>query len=280
MVLNKEVFLRELVDSLEYHDQYSPRPVLTRLQTKTGHITVVRDDLLEGGTKQRAIVPFLSQLIHQGVKQVVYASPFAGFAQVALASGAQKLGLKCLIFCEEDKTQEPGKFHKFTKIAQSFGAQVRLCKDLISAENAAVAYARVSPVIHKLPLGFDCPEYKDFLSKQLSRAWQEILDDLGHTPRNLWLPVGSGTLSQTFRKIVSTKVSLKCVNVRVLDRSDSRLKKVKTLPQTFMYQTPELFHEKTKTKPSIPSNEHYDGKLWQFIKDHAGIGDIWWNVAK
>ena len=58
---------------------------LEQLQTNNGHVIVVRDDLLDGGTKQRAAVPFLMYFLQNGCKEFTYASPFSGFAQIGRA---------------------------------------------------------------------------------------------------------------------------------------------------------------------------------------------------
>ena len=54
----------------------SPKPVLTQ---QSG-ITIVRDDFLPGGTKQRACGPFLESVTKLGGRHFICASPFAGFA--------------------------------------------------------------------------------------------------------------------------------------------------------------------------------------------------------
>jgi hypothetical protein len=59
--------------------------VLTPLQIDAGTVHVVRDDLLPGGTKQRAVHAYLRDAIAGGATSFVYASPPPGFAQVALA---------------------------------------------------------------------------------------------------------------------------------------------------------------------------------------------------
>jgi hypothetical protein len=40
------------------------------------------------------------------------------------------------------------------------------------------------------------------------------------------------------------------------------------------------FSEMATNRPPVPSNIHYDAKLWSFVKSHAQDGDLWWNVAR
>src|SRR5688500_1651242 len=82
-----------------------PSRSLDRLAVSKGHVWVVRDDILEGGTKQRAAVPFLRELIAGGARELAYASPFCGFAQVALAAACRELGLRATIVAERDPEQ-------------------------------------------------------------------------------------------------------------------------------------------------------------------------------
>lgn len=81
------------------HDiRFSPPARLSRLTVKDKTIHVVREDLLPGGTKQRAVSHFISQSAESGRCQFVYASPFCGYAQVALAYVCRELGFPCTVF--------------------------------------------------------------------------------------------------------------------------------------------------------------------------------------
>lgn len=113
---------------------FSPSPFISQQIIPNGTIHIVRDDMLKGGTKQRAIIPYLRSLKSKGYKTFVYASPFSGFAQVALASGCQDLNLECILYCEQDQTiNDQGVSHKFTKLASSMGAKILLTKNLDEA---------------------------------------------------------------------------------------------------------------------------------------------------
>src|SRR6185295_15323322 len=60
---------------------------------------VVRDDLLPGGTKRRAL-----HVLFDEHTEYVYAGPVYGYAQVALAYAAADACKKATIFCAERKT--------------------------------------------------------------------------------------------------------------------------------------------------------------------------------
>ena len=58
-------------------------------------IRVVRDDLLDGGTKRRAFTMYVAS--RPDVKEFVYASPRQGYAQLSLAYACHDLGRKCTV---------------------------------------------------------------------------------------------------------------------------------------------------------------------------------------
>ncbi|HEY1068445.1 MAG TPA: hypothetical protein VGE52_20140, partial [Pirellulales bacterium] len=130
-------------------------------------ILVVREDLLAGGTKQRACVPYLEELVAEGVEEFVYASPFAGFAQVALAISARALGKKSTIFCERDATSpDQARFHEFSELARNHGARTVLVESLDHAIRDATCYAGERIGRAQLPLGFDCESFRGHLKRE------------------------------------------------------------------------------------------------------------------
>ena len=77
-----------------------PAPVVER----HAGVLVVRDDLLPGGTKMRAILPLMQS---QAAAEFVYASPAQGYAQVALAHCARLLGRRATVFTAARKVPHP-----------------------------------------------------------------------------------------------------------------------------------------------------------------------------
>lgn len=242
-------------------------------------IHVVRDDLLPAGTKQRAILPLLRDFQRQGAEHMIYASPFAGFAQVALAYGCHSVGLQCTLFCERDPHQPGMAAHAFTKLAQRWGAKIMLTESLARAEEQAEELAGTSGGM-KIPLGFHCREFQQHFQFAVAQALQEIKRELGFLPKRTWLPVGSGTLTNAFHKVAPDTMELCCVDVHVLHPKDLRLQALRLLPRVQYFSAEEEFSEMATNRPPVPSNIHYDAKLWSFVKDHAQNGDLWWNVAR
>jgi hypothetical protein len=257
-------------------DDLSPRTLLSWVKIDAGTVTVVRDDLLPGGTKQRAVQAYLREAIAGGTRSFVYASPAPGFAQVALAYVSQRLGVECVLFCE----QLGGDFHEFSLLAQEYGATIHPCASLEVAEKEATSYRdRVSACV-KLPLGFADPSYMRIFHEMLAREWSYVTDGLGYVPQRIWLPVGSATLGTVFRDFLPDDVTLHCVDVRVLQPDDHRIRGLAARPGVTWYRAEQDFLQPTDDPPPIPSNSYYDAKLWSFITEFGAHRDLWWNVAR
>lgn len=266
-------------------EKMSPAVVLQKVPLPRGHLHVVRDDLLDGGTKQRAAVPYLKDRCAEGFSEFIYASPFSGFAQVALAVACQSLGLRCTVFAERDAASPTGTHqpHEFTRLAERHGARVILTESLNSAETAASQYTIESSAALarcKVPLGFNDPSYRAHLRRALQAQWEHLVADTGGIPDLLWLPLGSGTLANIFREVAPPETRLACVNVHVLPESDARIENVRRLPNVEYHAAEQRFAEPSRTRPPVPSNLYYDAKLWDFIQTHAEAGQVWWNVAR
>lgn len=259
----------------------SPPVELDAVPIPSGHVHVVRDDLLLGGTKQRAIAPFLTEQVDAGYSEFVYASPPPGFAQVALASTCQQMRLGCTLFCDDVDIEgiPSASLHEFSRLARSYGAKVYLVPHLHQAEALAEEYAAERSERLQLPLGFAGEAYAVHLREALSTQWRRILSHIG-TPPELWLPVGSATLGGIFRDIVPDDIPIHGVDVRVLPSDDERLTGLFGRPNVFRYETPECFADVVRSPPPIPSNAFYDAKLWRFVSEHAQDGALWWNVAR
>lgn len=262
------------------HSSWSPPVQLTPLLVGERGLYVAREDLLPGGTKQRAIIPFLIERSSYGAREFVYAGPFCGFAQIALAVSCHALRLKARLFCEADPVT--GGAHAYSKLAQDWGAEISLHSSLAQAELAARTYAsKRDERCYHIPLGFAHPRYLELLGRELSGQLLEMESQLGTTPRRLWLPIGSGTLARAFASSLNPRRwSLVCVDVRVLPPEDARIRHWEMAPEVEFKRVPERFAEPAVELPQLPSNLHYDAKLWRHFASEGRDGDVWWNVAR
>lgn len=247
------------------------------LSNQKTNIHVVREDLLPGGTKQRAVIPFMKDLIKLGHSEFVYASPFCGFAQIALAFAGQHLQQKVTLFCET--VSETDSFHEFSLLAESMGAQIIRCKNLKQAEEKASRYCHNNSAF-LVPLGFNHDLFLAHYTQALSEQFSILKQKINFLPKVLWLPIGSGTLARLFRNVLPVDIELKCVDVRVLNPNDQRIMGIQSLKNIQFFRADLAFHEESVDVPPLPSNKYYDAKLWTFINRFAGHNDIWWNVAR
>lgn len=224
-----------------------PKPVIEKI----GEILVVRDDLIPGGTKVRALEPFIKP-----GKEYVYASPASGFAQIALAISAQRAGARSTIFVAQRK-----ELHLRTAQAQEAGAQIKQIPYgyLSNVKAKARAYAEEAGAT-LLPFGLDFPE---FISELAS-----IARGLGISPREVWCVAGSGVLTRALQQAwpKARHNAVKIGAEPIAGRAE-------------ILTAPEKFEQDAKDPPPFPSCSNYDAKAWQYIKRSAGSGSLFWNVA-
>lgn len=242
-----------------------PNVILSELEVKNGKILVAREDLLPGGTKQRAAIPFIEKMMEFGHKTFNYASPFCGYAQIALAIACKHNNAQCNIAA----VKENSLISYYSQIASKNNAKIYTCDNLEEAEILSTSLDGF-----KIPLGFNHPIYKEYFKTTLKEQF-----DLLNLPKKatVWLPVGSGTLIQAVRKCIPNKII--GVDVGVLPKIDSRISNLYKLENVEIISTFEPFVKKAEVIPPIPSNPHYDAKLWRFLFQKAKNNDLWWNVA-
>lgn len=225
-----------------------PDPVIT----EHDGILVVRDDMLPGGTKRRAIHALFDER-----STYVYASPVYGFAQLALAHAARDHRKQAVIFCAKRK-----QFHPITAEVIGLGAGVvEVPHGYLNVVKArAREYCQENGAC-LLPFGLDDPRF--------ILALADVARALPVTPTEVWSVVGSGVLSRALQLAWPNAVFY---GVRVGAESDAG--------RAHVFEAPEKYEQSARFMPPYPSCTTYDAKLWQFVKLHASPGALVWNVAK
>lgn len=213
---------------------------------------VVRDDLLPGGTKRRAVHALFDER-----EEYVYASPVYGYAQVALAYAARDHGRRATIFCAQRKARHP-----LTIEAAQAGARVFE----VPHGYMTVVRARAREYCHMygakmLPFGLD--------DVRFSLALAEVARRLPVTPSEVWTVVGSGVLS---RALQHAWPNAYFYGVRVGAEPDAGKAEVVVAP--------EKYEASARYPPPFPSCSNYDAKVWAFMKQNARPGALFWNVGK
>jgi hypothetical protein len=227
-----------------------PEPIILQHED----ILVVRDDLLPGGTKRRAI----HTLFDDAHEEFIYASPAQGAAQIALALAAADYGKRATIFVAQRKT-----LHPFTQQAADAGALImQVPMGFLSNVTArAREYAERTPSAALLPFGLD--------DERMIEGIADVARCLPVQPHEVWSITSSGVLTR------GLQIAWPCATfygVRVgAEPNAGRC--------TTVYVAPERFEQNAKILPPFPSSINYDAKAWRFIKEHATPGSLFWNVA-
>lgn len=216
-----------------------------------GGLLVVRDDLVAGGTKRRVIPRLLG-----GASEYVYASPAYGYAQIALAHACAEAGKRSTIFVAKRKAPHPR-----TIEANRAGARVvQVPAGYLSVIRARARGYCEATGAELLPFGFDTPGFLEGLA--------EVARALPVTPSEVWCAAGSGTLCRALR-LAWPSASFHAVRVGT----------AVDLPGVTVHHAPEAFERDAKAPPPFPSCSNYDAKAWQFLREKASPGALFWNVA-
>jgi hypothetical protein len=213
---------------------------------------VVRDDLIPGGSKRRALRRML-----QAGHEYVYGGPAFGYAQMSLAYAAKDVGAAATIFVAKRKD-----LHHRTKEAVKAGAKlVQVPHGYLSNVRAkARAYCCVTGAI-EIPFGCDCPSFLEAMS-QVALSTKIF-------PKEVWSVSGSGALTRALQ-IAWPDAKFYAVQIGKPPRAG----------KATIVKAPEAYEQDARKPPPFPSCSNYDAKAWQFIKDKAAKGALFWNVGK
>lgn len=234
----------------------------TAVLQKHGRILVVRDDLLEGGTKLR-FLPFLTQ----GAKEIVYGSPFCGGAQLALAVLGRESGQKITLFTAERKV-----LHHRQRQAQKSGAVLKLVPYgyMSNVQAKARAYAASSGALF-LPLGFDV----DAATEPFLEAIRRVRRRTG-SPDEVWCATGSGMLARCLAEGFPDS-EIKAVGVGLKSRHLSQ--GLRWPRNATIIESKLRFEQEEEHLPPFPSCPNYDRKAWLLCSSALGRKSrLFWNV--
>jgi hypothetical protein len=215
------------------------------------NLLVVRDDLLPGGTKRRAL-----PVLMKGSSEYVYASPVYGYAQVALAHVARESGKRATVFCAKRSVRHPR-----TLEAQAAGTRIIEvpCGYMSVLKARAGEYCAVTGA-ELLPFGLDTPAFIDALAG--------IARGLKVSPHEVWTVAGSGVLSRALQ-LAWPGARFFAVQVGAVPNAG----------RAGIIKAPERFEQDAKLRPPFPSCSNFDAKAWRFIRQWAAPGALFWNVA-
>jgi hypothetical protein len=222
-------------------------------------ITVLRDDLLIGGTKSR----FLHLLLDKNKDGYVYASPVYGGFQIALSGVAKSIDKESIIFCAGRS-----KKHYNTIKASELGSTVVEIRPgyLSVVQKRAKDFVKDNPNYQYLEFGANYPD----AITQIAKTMVDIINELGKEPSEIYCAVGSGTL---VKGILAGTTSAKVTGVMVgkeFNYQHERLRLIK-YPKGFDYIS--------KYKVPFQSMPNYDLKALEVCMQLKRSNDVlFWNV--
>ena len=222
-------------------------------------IRVVRDDLLDGGTKRRAFTMYVAS--RPDVKEFVYASPRQGYAQLSLAYACHDLGRKCTV------TVPKGEKTWLTIEAEKLGCNIIQVPMgyLSNIQHKARVYCEETES-HLIPFGGDHP----IIIEAMTRAALSL--DI--QPIEVWTVMSSGVLS---RGLQNAWPDAKVYGVQIgHNTTEEEMGRAETFRSKYTFQQ----ECKKDERPPFPSSLTYDSKAWTFIKEKATEGALFWNVGK
>ena len=250
-------------------------PVMVQTVKDAGRkFEVFQDYQCVGGSKQRLIGLLMSQIQQ---REIVYAGPEQGMAQVALALGGHLWKKKATVFLNTfiGVREKP----ILTRLAMAMGANIEFTRNprgrtLKDTEDDARAYCDKDPTNRFLvPFGLK-DEPGSVLFETFKRAIMEALGErVRNAPRRLWIVAGSSFLVTVLNSIwPETEFHIVQVGKTVYDDQLIAIRHVK-------YKSEYRFAENTEVLPPYQSIPWYDAKLWKLVKEHGQDGDCIWNVA-
>ena len=242
------------IDKVDYTSSL-PKPIIK----EHDGIKVVRDDLLDGGTKRRAFTIYVKS--KPEIDEFVYASPRQGYAQLSLAYACKDLGKKCTV------TVPKGERYWLTNKAEEIGANIiEVPMGYLTNIQAKAKKYCLKNGAHLIPFGGDHPV--------IVEAMRQTALSLDVNPKEVWTVMSSGVLS---RGLQSAWPNAKVYGVRI-GHNTTRIEQGRA--ETF--KSDYKFHQECKEleRPPFPSSLTYDSKAWTFIKEHASKGSLFWNVGK
>lgn len=213
---------------------------------------VVRDDLLPGGTKVRALPALIDD---DSADEFVYAGPAYGYAQVALGHACRSAGRRATCFVPARSSLHP-------RSTEALAAGTRIVEVRHGRLSVLKARARdycAATSARLLPFGLDTPAFVS----ALAAVARPVAD-----PAEVWCVAGSGALTRALQEAWPAAAH----HAVVVGASPD-------VGRAVRWHAPEPFERDARRPPPYPATSNYDAKVWQFVVDQASPGALIWNVA-
>ena len=231
---------------------------------------VVRDDLLEGGSKRRFADRLIREEMSEGANEFVYGGcPANGYAQMSITLQAKAYGAKATFFMAKRNMEN---LHEYQKKALEYGADIRWVPNgmLQVTKKRALDYYNEDPVNRRLlQLGLDDNRVREDI-RDLAKT---IETDYNINLSEIWSVGSSGTLTRGLQMAFPNK-DVNVVSVGHKMREGVGRAKLYLSKYKFTQEV------KEEDKPPFPSVPTYDAKAWPVMRKYAKKGSLFWNVGK
>jgi hypothetical protein len=246
-----------------------PPPIVETIRhpiSNTPHV-VVREDLVEGGTKRR----FGDLLIRSTkAKHIVYVAPRYGHAGIALALLCKTYKKQLTLFMPACVTISPNQARAIELGARPVFYRIAAMPNL---NIAAKAFAdRVGGFF--VPLGL---KHELVTAAAVKVASQMFTPN--KVPKEVWTAISTGVLSRALqiawgpnkRRVVGPDFRAVAVSRNIQDGEKGYAQ---------LYSHHRAFVQDAQTQPPFPSASNYDAKVWEYMAANlAAKGALFWNVA-
>lgn len=244
----------------KWEDPYGPLAIVPFELEGVGECFVVRDDLIEVGSKGRFGDLLVSQI---QTDTIAYVAPRVGFAAISLARLAAKYRKRLVLFCPA--AAEPS-LHQLK--AMELGAELRFVK--IAAMPVLNKYAitwAMNNNAYFIPLGLKHP----LVTAAIVKVCQLNIQQLGKRITDLWCAISTGVLSRGLQIGLPRHRHHSVAVARNLKDGEAGKANV--------YSHPASFHQEADMVPPFPSVLTYDAKVLDIMAAHAKPRALMWNVA-
>lgn len=211
---------------------------------------VLRDDLIEGGSKRRALNLLIPSLPHA---DFVYAGTIFGHGALALALACRDHGRRAHLFLSSNDPKN----RMIEKLAEA-GADIQIASPLPISELLEQVKEFADRTGARLfPLAFDEPAFFEAMTACLREL------EVSSYPE-IWCARVSGTFARSLTSAYPEK-PLRLVSTVTGGNAE--------------FFAPEKYHRPAQMPPPYPACPYTDAKLWRFAKEHAKPDSLIWNIA-
>jgi len=225
---------------------------------------VIRDDLLEGGTKRRVLSNIVDTFSEE---EMVYAATPFGYGQLALSLVGKDYNKKITIFRPSIDIGDMTSRLILDRLKELGVTAVEIkTKNFNEVIDKAKEYANETSKRKFIKPGMDEVLYINELAS--------IVKGINLEPKEVWCTGGSGALSRSLQ-IAWPNAKHFLVSVR----SKDSMYGTKLDPgRAEIIKADEDFFDTAKEPPPFPSSPNYDAKVWKFLKKYGQKGALFWNM--